>query len=206
MALTRRELVDRCLSTGALLLASPGLAQAAESLADSEKLTATPGGELGPFFKPGAPTTTSLVVPGDHGLALDVSGRVLDTRGEPLADAVIEVWQANNLGLYDNQGYHYRGRLVAGVDGGYRFHTLLPGHYPARVAQHIHYRVSAPSAKTLVTQLYFATDPVFEGDPAKNYVKDPVIGSRELIRPVTLTTTGSSILAAVTFETVLLRA
>ncbi len=82
----------------------------------------------------------------------------------------------------------------------------MPGHYPTRVAQHIHYKVSAPEHQALITQLYFATDPVFEGDPDKNFVKDPILKSRELIRPVSVFADPESIRAAVSFEIVLERA
>ena len=81
----------------------------------------------------------------------------------------------------------------------------MPGHYPARVCQHVHYVVTAPGHKPLVTQLYFATDPVFDGDPDKNYGKDPLIISRELVRPVTLTGDPKTIQAAVQFDVVLER-
>jgi hypothetical protein len=60
--------------------------------------------------------------------------------------------------------------------------------------------VTAPGHKTLVTQLYFATDPVFEGDPDKNFNRDPLIRSRELVRPVTLVGDPKVIHAAVKFE------
>jgi hypothetical protein len=60
--------------------------------------------------------------------------------------------------------------------------------------------VSAPGYKTLVTQLYFATDPVFEGDPQKNFSRDPLIEGPELIRPVLLTGEPQAIHAAVRFE------
>jgi protocatechuate 3,4-dioxygenase beta subunit len=206
MALTRRELIEGSLSTGALLLVSPARAAPAAELARPHpQLPPTPANELGPFFKKGAPAGTVLVETGDPGLHLKVAGRVLDTRGEPLAGAVVEVWQANHLGIYDVEGYHYRARLLAGTDGSYSFQTVMPGHYPGRVAQHIHYRVSAPGAKTLVTQLYFATDPVFEGDPGRNFGNDPLVENRDLIRPVTLGATGDVPLAMVTFETVLVR-
>ena len=76
----------------------------------------------------------------------------------------------------------------------------MPGHYPARVCQHIHYLVTAPGHKPLTTQLYFATDPVFEGDPDKNYKKDSLVTSRELVRPVTLVGDPKDIHAAVQFE------
>jgi protocatechuate 3,4-dioxygenase beta subunit len=206
MTITRRELIERCLSTGALLMVSPALAGSAAELASPHpQLPPTPSNELGPFFKKGAPNTKVLVEPGDPGVPLRVSGRVLDTRGEPLAGAVVEVWQANHLGIYDLETYRYRALFVAEKDGSYSFQSVIPGHYPGRVAQHIHYRVSAPGTKTLVTQMYFATDPVFEGDPGKNFAKDPLVENRELIRPVTLGATGNAPLAMVTFETVLVR-
>ena len=76
----------------------------------------------------------------------------------------------------------------------------MPGHYPDRVCQHIHYLATAPGHKTLVTQLYFATDPVFEGDPDKNFSKDPLVQSRELVRPVTIGGDPKAMYAAVAFE------
>ena len=69
----------------------------------------------------------------------------------------------------------------------------------------MHYLVTAPGCKPLTTQLYFATDPVFAGNPARNYTKDPLIQSAELVRPVTLTKTPTGNLAVVTFELVLER-
>ena len=54
----------------------------------------------------------------------------------------------------------------------------MPGHYPDRVCQHVHYRITAPGHKPLITQLYFATDPVFEGDPDRNFGKDPLSNPR----------------------------
>jgi hypothetical protein len=56
-----------------------------------------------------------------------------------------------------------------------------------------------------VTQLYFATDPVFEGDPYKNYARDPLCRSRELVRPVVLKGDPDAIMANVNFELVLER-
>ena len=124
----------------------------------------------------------------------------IDTRGDILADAKIEIWQANHFGLYDLDGYRYRASLSADLAGQYSFDSVMPGHYPARVCQHIHYVVTAPGHKPLITQLYFATDPVFEGDPDRNYSRDPLVMSRELVRPVTLSGDPKAIQANVTFE------
>src|SRR5580700_623606 len=76
--------------------------------------------------------------------------------------------------------------LMSTSRGAYSFESVIPGHYPDRICQHTHYLVTAPGHKTLVTELYFATDPVFDGDPQKNYSRDPVIETPELIRPVVL--------------------
>jgi len=195
MSISRRELVEGGVAIGVALLAAPARAA-------NPTLELTPENELGPFYKRGAPATTNLVVPGDPGLPLAVSGKVLDVTGKPLAGAILEVWHTDTRGVYDLEGYRYRARVTAANDGTYRFLTLMPGHYPERVAQHIHYRVSAPGRKVLVTQLYFATDPAFAGDPDHNYKKDPVLEDRRLIRPVTLGESGGP-QAAVVFDTVL---
>ncbi len=196
MPLTRRELVEAGLSLGVAVIAAPALG------AVPAPLPLTPPNELGPFYKRGAPTSTNLIVAGDPGLPLAVSGRVLDPSGRPLPGATVEVWHADARGVYDLEGYRYRGQVVAGADGTYRYLTLMPGHYPQRVAQHIHYRVSAPGRKLLITQLYFATDPAFAGDPDHNFSKEPLLEDRRLIRPVTLDESGGP-RAAVVFDTVL---
>jgi len=118
----------------------------------------------------------------------------------------MEIWQADHLGLYDLDGYRYRATLLSDAAGKYGFDSVMPGHYPGRVCQHVHYIVTAPGHRPLVTQLYFATDPVFEGDPDRNYMRDPLVMSRELVRPVTLSGDPKSVQANVTFEVVLERA
>lgn len=124
-------------------------------------------------------------------------------RGEPLPGAVIELWHTDHLGHYDLDGYRYRARLPVDAQGRYSVDTVMPGHYPGRVCQHIHYLVTAPGHKPLITQLYFATDPVFEGDPNRNFTRDPLVESRELVRPVVLAGDPGAVHAAVGFELVL---
>jgi len=125
---------------------------------------------------------------------------VLDTRGEALEDAKVEVWHADHFGKYDIDGYRFRAQIPLEGKGAYSFDSVMPGHYPARVCQHVHFLVSALGHKTLVTQLYFATDPVFEGDPDKNFTRDPLLTSRELVRPVVLAGDPMTMHAAVNFE------
>ena len=143
----------------------------------------------------------------DSGMPLAVAGTVYSVNGNILQDATLEIWQTDNAGHYDNQGYLYRAIMKPDGKGGYAFESVLPGHYPARVAQHVHYLVTAPGHKPITTQLYFATDPVFQGDPDKNMKADPLITSRELIRAVVIKgDPGTHIVAAVNFDIVLEKA
>jgi protocatechuate 3,4-dioxygenase beta subunit len=206
--LTRRDLLLKGAALGALTLA-PGVS-IADALAwggpqTGSARTPTPWDEIGPFYKRDAPHVAQLRAPGDAGLPLTVSGQVFDTRGHVLEGATLEIWQANDAGVYDLEGYRYRAALVADRAGKYAFGSVMPGHYPGRVCQHIHYLVRAPGCKPLTTQLYFATDPVFAGDPAHNYTKDPLIYSADLVRPVKLAKTSAGNTAGVTFEIVLER-
>ena len=205
--LSRRDLLMKCAALGALTLA-PGVSLA-DALAWGDPQhptkTPTPWDEIGPFYKRNAPHEAQLRGAADAGLPLSVSGRIFDTRGNAIESATVEIWQANDAGVYDLDGYKYRASLVADRAGQYAFGSVMPGHYPARVCQHIHYLVQAPGCKPLTTQLYFATDPVFEGNPAKNFTKDPLIFSADLVRPVKMTKSGGGNVAEVTFEVVLER-
>src|SRR5262249_9430169 len=146
-----------------------------------------------------------LRAPGDPGLPLAVSGVVFSTNGSRLPASHVEVWQADHLGQYDLKGFRYRATVVADPAGNYEFDSVMPGHYPGRVAQHIHYVVSALGHKPLTTQLFFATDPAFQGDPDRNYRREPLLHSRELIRPVAIGGDPNEIRAMVNFEIVLER-
>lgn len=83
-----------------------------------------------------------------------LSGHVLNLRCSPVASAVLDFWQADASGAYDNSGYRLRGQQVAGVDGGYHLDTIIPGLYPGRT-EHIHVKVTPAGGQTLTTQLYF---------------------------------------------------
>jgi len=207
--LTRRDMLMKCAALGSLSVASPfSLAEALDAWernAQNNAVPPTPWCGIGPFYKRGSPHTARLRAPGDPGLPLVVSGQVVGTNATAIPAATLEVWQTDHLGHYDVDGYRYRATLVANSSGDYSFDSVMPGHYPGRVCQHIHYLVAAPGYKTLITQLYFATDPVFEGDPDKNYTRDYVITSRELVRSVTLTGDPKDMHAAVSFPIVLER-
>jgi protocatechuate 3,4-dioxygenase beta subunit len=172
---------------------------------NEQAVNPTPAEVLGPFYKKNAPDMPRLHKPGDPGFPLRVAGKVLNTRGEKAYGAKIEVWQANHLGLYDTQGFSYRAGILTGEKGEYALETIMPGHYPDRPAQHIHYMISAPGHRTLITQAYFATDPFFEGDPMKNYRKRNMVSDPKLIRPVKLFEEGAPH-AEITFDIILEKA
>lgn len=205
MKWTRRALLERCAYFGALSVAIPTtLTQVAHAWdAADKKLRPTPACELGPFYRRLAPSTAKLRTDKDPGMALALAGTVYSENGELLPNAKVELWQTDHFGHYDIDGYRFRATLAADAKGSYACESVVPGHYPQRVCQHVHYLVTAPGHKPLATQMYFGTDPVFEGDPAKNFSRDPLITSVELVRPVVIKGDPQSMLAAVNFDIVL---
>ena len=186
---TRRQILESCIGRGLLIASVPMTSSSLLAMwQQGEKMAAKPTSTdvLGPFFKKGAPNESKLHAPGDPGFPLRVAGKVVNTRGEKVVGARVEIWHADHVGLYDLQGFRYRTKLLIEEKGEYSVDTIMPGHYDDRPAQHIHYLISAPGHRTLVTQIYFATDPWFEGDPDKNFNKRGLVSSRELVRPVTL--------------------
>ena len=111
-----------------------------------------------------------------------VSGRVLDGNARPVANTLIEVWQANSAGRYPHRRDNHNapvdpnfpgcGRTLTDTQGHYRFVTIRPGEYPWRNhynawrPAHIHFSLfGAAFATRLVTQMYFPGDPLLEYDP-----------------------------------------
>ncbi len=72
----------------------------------------------------------------------------------PIAGAVVELWQADASGAYDNAGYGFRGHVSTDADGRFSFATVVPGEYPGRTP-HIHLKLTPPGGSTLTTQVYF---------------------------------------------------
>jgi protocatechuate 3,4-dioxygenase beta subunit len=203
--LTRRSLLERCATFGALYIAVPtSLSKIAEAWDSAgKKLQPTPSCELGPFYRRSAPNMANLRTDKDTGMPMAVSGVVYSVSGEALPEAKVEVWQTDHFGHYDIEGYRFRSTVQSDRKGLYSYESVVPGHYPQRVCQHVHYLVTAPGHKPLVTQLYFATDPVFDGDPQKNFSRDPLITSVELVRPVTIKGDPKEMIAAVNFDLVM---
>ena len=118
----------------------------------------TPPQTEGPYFTPSSPERTSLLEPGMPGTKIVVSGYVLGTSCQPVAGALLDFWQADDRGVYDNVGYRLRGHQVADAAGRYSLETIVPGVYPGRT-RHFHLKVQAPNRPVLTTQLYFPGEP-----------------------------------------------
>ena len=112
----------------------------------------------GPFFTPSSPERSSVLAPGLEGVALVVSGTVLSTACEPIAGAMLDFWQANASGEYDNVGFTLRGHQFADSKGRYRLETIVPGVYTGRT-RHIHVKAQPEDGTVLTTQLYFPGEP-----------------------------------------------
>jgi len=108
----------------------------------------------GPFYKPNSPERTSLREPGISGTPLTVTGYVLSTTCQPIAHALLDFWQADSNGNYDNTGFRLRGHQYTDNQGRYSLDTIVPGEYTGRT-RHIHVKVEAPGRPVLTTQLYF---------------------------------------------------
>jgi protocatechuate 3,4-dioxygenase beta subunit len=118
----------------------------------------TPAQTEGPFFTPRSPRRRSIIPPGAPGTRLTLTGRVLTTRGRPIPMALLDFWQADARGVYDNSGYRFRGHQLADARGRYVLQTVLPGLYTGRT-RHIHVKAQAPRGRVLTTQLYFPGEP-----------------------------------------------
>lgn len=204
--LRRREFLENCISRGVLTSAALSQTQLLALWEKTEDRAPTPTEVLGPFYKKGAPDRRSLRNAGDPGFPLRISGKVYNTKGEPVPGARVNLWHADFKGIYDANGYRYRTQLAVEPPGDWAVDTIMPGHYPDRPAQHVHYLITAPGHRTLITQIYFATDPYFEGNPEKNFAKGRIVSHRESVRPVTLIEEPNAARATVTFDIVLEKA
>jgi protocatechuate 3,4-dioxygenase, beta subunit len=141
------------------------------------------------------------------GERIAVSGRVTDEAGRPVADAMIELWQANAAGRYHHErdqrdvpldpNFHGAGRVFTDGEGRYRFVSIRPGAYPwgnhtnAWRPNHVHFSLFGPSwGARLITQMYFPGDPLLAFDPIYQSIPDPSARARlvavldlELARP-----------------------
>jgi protocatechuate 3,4-dioxygenase beta subunit len=118
----------------------------------------TPSETEGPFYTPDTPRRSNLVVGGVSGAPLLLTGDVVDTRCRPVRGALLDFWQADARGQYDNEGYRLRGHQFADASGRFGLRTIVPGLYPGRTRP-IHVKVQRPHGPVLTTQLYFPGEP-----------------------------------------------
>jgi protocatechuate 3,4-dioxygenase beta subunit len=118
----------------------------------------TPSQTEGPYFTPNSPERSSLLESGLLGTKLTLAGYVLGTSCQPVGGALLDFWQADDRGEYDNVGYRLRGHQFTDAAGRYSLETVVPGLYPGRT-RHIHLKVQAPNRPVLTTQLYFPGEP-----------------------------------------------
>jgi catechol 1,2-dioxygenase len=148
---------------------------------------------LGPFWRANAPACeagANIARAGTPGVPLDVRGTVFGADGRRLAGAVLDVWQASPVGLYENQDpdqpdMNLRGRFTTDAAGRYHFRSVRPAGYPVPTdgpcgellrAQarhpyrpaHLHFMVSHPAHKVLITQVF--------ADDSEHLSSDPVFG------------------------------
>lgn len=130
----------------------------------------TPSDIEGPFYKPNAPDLPDGILCGQLCVDLRLTGRIIGTDGELIGGAVLDIWQADAQGIYDNAGFTLRGKIRTGSDGQYNLQTIMPGDYqiaedpPDFRCAHIHFKVSAEGFHSLTTQLYFPNDKYNETD------------------------------------------
>ena len=118
----------------------------------------TPAQTEGPYYTPNTPQRASFLEAGMAGTPMLVTGYVLTTACQPVAQALLDFWHCDDAGIYDNEGYRLRGHFFSDVDGRYQLETIMPGLYPGRT-RHFHVKVQAPNGPILTTQLYFPNEP-----------------------------------------------
>lgn len=162
----------------------------------ADRLTQTPAQTEGPFYPDKLPldTDNDLLIINDSitpavGAITHLSGRILDRRGEPLRNAVVEIWQVDNNASYlhtrsDNfarrdRNFQGFGRFITGSTGEYYFRTIKPVVYPGRLAPHIHFAVKVKGRDRFTTQCYIKGHPGNETDFVIKAIQDPKL--RELV-------------------------
>ncbi len=172
----------------ALTQLASGLFLCASAAAFADDLTKTPTQTEGPFYPDKLPldTDNDLVVINDGltpgvGVVTYLSGRILDSHGDPIRGATVEIWQVDGNGVYlhtadkhakrdaNFQGF---GRFVTGSTGEYLFRTVKPVPYPGRTP-HIHYAVKMKGREKWTTQCYIKGDPGNEKDGVLKGITNP---------------------------------
>jgi len=161
----------------------------------AQELTQTPRQTEGPFYPDKLPldTDNDLLIINNSitpavGAVTHLSGRILDRRGEPIKNAVVEIWQVDNNGAYLHSGSGNRdrwdknfqgfGRFETSSTGEYRFRTIKPVPYPGRTP-HIHFAVKVKGQEKFITQCYVKGEAGNERDGVLRGIRDQK--ARELV-------------------------
>ncbi len=170
--LSRRHFLSGAAALGASAWTVPG--------AFAELASLTPRMTEGPFYPDRLPldTDNDLIVVNDAltpsvGEISHLSGRILSASGEPLRNAVIEIWQVDAHGAYLHSGtnnadgrdknFQGFGRFLTGADGAYYFRTIKPVPYPGRTP-HIHFLVRQGDRRLVTSQFFIQGQPENERD------------------------------------------
>jgi protocatechuate 3,4-dioxygenase beta subunit len=180
-ARTNRRRFLGSLTMGAAALATRGLF--------ADELVRTPGQTEGPFYPNKLPldTDNDLLVINDGitpavGEVTHLSGRILDAKGDPIRNALVEIWQVDNNGAYIHTGDPHRekrdsnfqgfGRFLTGSSGEYYFRTIKPVPYSGRT-RHIHFKVRRAGKELLTTQCYVKGEAGNARDFIYRSIRDP---------------------------------
>src|SRR5688572_8855586 len=155
----------------------------------AEALTLTPKQTEGPFYPVDLPldTDNDLIILNDGltpalGNVTHLSGRVTDAKGEPIRNAMVEIWQVDHHGVYLHKGssgsekrdsnFQGFGRFMTGSNGEYYFRTIKPVRYPGRTP-HIHFAVKMKGREKWTTQCYIKGEMGNDDDGVIKGIKDP---------------------------------
>jgi protocatechuate 3,4-dioxygenase beta subunit len=185
-SITRRKMIMGALAAGAIGLFAPGVF--------AQHLDDTPPVEEGPFYPyhdMPLDMDNDLIIVGNSttpavGQITHLGGRILDGNGNPIKNALVEIWQCDSNGLYiaaedkshEDKNFQGYGRFTTASDGGYRFRTIKPVPYSGRPAPHIHFKIKQAGQELLTTQLFIRGYPANTQDGVYMTMRDPV--DREL--------------------------
>ncbi len=155
----------------------------------ADELVRTPRQTEGPFYPDKLPldTDNDLLVVNDTitpavGEVTHLTGRILDAKGDPVRNALVEIWQVDNNGAYihsrdphhSQHDAHFQGfgRFLTGSTGEYYFRTIKPVPYTGRTS-HIHYKILRAGKELLTTQCYVKGEPKNDRDGIYRSLRDP---------------------------------
>ena len=184
LANSRRHFM-RSMATSAAGLALPSFWSTCGAFA--EALSLTPRQTEGPFYPDRLPldTDNDLIIVNDEitpaiGEVTHLTGKLLDANGDPIRNALVEIWQVDGNGVYlhtrdrheqrdaNFQGF---GRFLTGTNGEYYFRTVKPVPYPGRTP-HIHFKIKRRGESEFVTQCYVKGNPQNERDGVFRGIRD----------------------------------